>query len=96
MSARPNFTTVQHISGSIVVNGTSDGPTEDILIIQVVLSQGAHTVPSFVEFAGQDWSVTIPGDGFSVGPAIAVGVEVRRENATTTTWAEAVEIPPRE
>ena len=97
MSARPNFKRVDHISGSIVVGGTSDPhPPDDILLIQVVLSQGGHSVPSFIESVGMDWSVTIPAAGFTPGPAIVVGVEMRREHATTTTWAQAVEIPIRE
>jgi hypothetical protein len=94
MSARPNFTRVVHIGGSIVVSGTSGpGPFDDIILIQVLLSQGRQTVASFIEFAGNDWSATIPAEGFSPGPAIVVGVETRRENATTTTWVEAMELP---
>jgi len=94
MSARPNFKRLDHIGGSIVVGGTSDPhPPDDILMIQVLLSQGGHSVAEFIQFVGQDWSVTVPAEGFSPGPALVVGVETRRENATTTTWAEAVVIP---
>jgi hypothetical protein len=93
MSFRPNFTRVDHVGGSIVVNGTSGLPADDILIIQVVLSQAGQTVRESAQFVSQDWSVTIPAEGFTPGPAVAIGVEIRQENATTITWAEVLEIP---
>jgi hypothetical protein len=92
MPAKPNFTSVLQVGGLIAVNGTSPLPTDDVLMLHVVLTQGGHAVPAVAEAVGESWSLTIPGDGFTAGPATAVGVEVRRENATTTTWVEAVEI----
>jgi hypothetical protein len=93
MSMRPNFTSVLQTGGLIVVNGTSPLPTDDVLMLHIVLSQGGHSVPAVAEAVGEGWSFTISGAGFTAGPATAVGVEVRRENATTTTWVETVEIP---
>jgi hypothetical protein len=94
MSARPNFTDVERRGGAIVLTGQSDPePDGDILAIQVVLSQGAQTTAGTARQIGANWNVEIPAEGFDAGPATVAGIETRRENATTTTWAQAVEIP---
>ena len=94
MSARPNFTSVHHTGGTIVLRGTSDPtPDGDIVSIQVVLSQSGQSTPASVDGIGGEWSVAVAAEGFNDGTAVAVGIETRRENATTITWAQAVEIP---
>jgi hypothetical protein len=94
MSARPNFTDVNRRDGAIVLTGQSDpDPDGDILAIHVVLSQGATTAAGTAQTIGANWIVEVTDDGFDTGPATVAGIETRRENATTTTWAQAVEIP---
>jgi hypothetical protein len=94
MAARPNFTDVQRQDGTILVTGQSDpDPAGDILGIQVVLSQGTQTAAAAATQLGANWNVEIPAEGFDAGSATVAGTETRRENATTTTWAQAIEIP---
>jgi hypothetical protein len=94
MSSRPNFTDVNRRGGAIVLTGQSDpDPDGDILAIHVVLSQGSATAAGTAQTIGANWNVEVPDDGFDAGPATVAGIETRRENATTTTWAQAVEIP---
>jgi hypothetical protein len=94
MSSRPNFTDVDRGGGAIVLTGQSDpDPDGDILAIHVVLSQGSTTAAGTSQSLGANWTVEVPDDGFDTGPATVAGIETRRENATTTTWAQAVEIP---
>ncbi|HEX5618181.1 MAG TPA: hypothetical protein VFX51_07160 [Solirubrobacteraceae bacterium] len=94
MATRPNFTDVERRNGAIVLTGQSDpDPAGDILGIHVVLSQGAQTAAATARQLGANWNVEVPAEGFNSGPATVAGVETRRENATTTTWAQPVEIP---
>jgi len=94
MPAKPNFTSARLTGGRVLVAGTTDAePEGDILGIRVTLSQGDRVVTGDVRNLGESWNVEMPGEGFAAGPATAFGVETRRENATTTTWAQALEIP---
>jgi hypothetical protein len=93
MASRPNFTDVALHGGAVHVTGQSDAePEGDILGIDVVISQGAHSAAASVRNPGGNWNVDVPGEGFSTGPATVAGTETRRENATTITWAQAFEI----
>jgi hypothetical protein len=79
--------------GRVVVRGQTDPePEGDVLGIRVVLSQGGQSATGDVRIPGLNWEVELPDDGFSAGAATAFGVETRRENSTTTTWAQGVEI----
>jgi hypothetical protein len=90
---RPNFTDVERKGGDVRVTGVSDKDTGDIVDIQVVLAQGAKVARKAVAKLGSQWDVEFTNAGFAAGPAVAFGVETRRENARTTTWAQALDIP---
>jgi hypothetical protein len=93
MPSKPNFTSASLAGGRVTVQGQTDPePEGDIVAIRVVLSQGGKTVDGDVRSAGANWEVELPGDGFSAGSATAFGVETRRENSTTITWTQTVEI----
>ncbi|HET8757660.1 MAG TPA: hypothetical protein VFM58_16700 [Solirubrobacteraceae bacterium] len=94
MPAKPNFTRVDRRGGAIVVTGQTDPePEGDILAIHVVLSQGGHSVAGTVGSTGANWDIELPAEGFDAGAAMVAGTETRRENATTITWAQSVQIP---
>ena len=95
MSMRPNFTGVRHIGYAVVLAGRSDPePRSDIADIRVVLTQGGNVESAVVLRArSRTWTVKLPSDGFVAGPAIAIGIETRRENSATLTWTQAVQIP---
>ena len=93
MSSRPNFTGARLSGGRVVVRGQTDPePEGDVVGIRVVLAQRGHTATDDVRIVAQNWDVELSGEGFSAGPATAFGVETRRENATTITWAQTLEI----
>jgi hypothetical protein len=93
MPARPNFTEARLAGGRVAVRGQTDPePEGDVLGIRVVLAQGARTTTGDVQSFGMNWEVELPGEGFAAGPAAAFGVETRRENATTITWSQPLEI----
>jgi hypothetical protein len=94
MATRPNFIKVEKDGDFITLRGESDpDPSGDIVHIHVVLTQGDQTANGEGAPLGADWQARVPGQGFQPGPATASGVEVRKVNATTTTWTETVEIP---
>jgi hypothetical protein len=94
MPSRPNFIRAAIDGDAIALRGESDpNPPGDIVHIHVVLSQGEQTAGGEAAPLGAEWQARVPADGFGPGPATAVGVELRRTNATTTTWTETVEIP---
>ena len=94
MASRPNFTDVGTDGEFITLTGVSDPePPGDIVHIHVVLSQGAQTADGEGAPLGAEWHAPVRAEGFQAGPATAVGVEVRKTNATTTTWTETVELP---
>jgi hypothetical protein len=100
MVARPNFTDVQLAGDTVRVFGTSDpDDPDDILDIRVILAQegraggeSARIAGGSVVQLGSAWRAEVPSEGFAPGPAVAFGVETRRKNVTTITWAEPVEI----
>jgi hypothetical protein len=95
MSVRPNFTDVNHSGDAVVLTGISDPePSGDIVDIRVVLSQGERVESAVVETVGDAiWTVDVPSAGFVAGPAVAIGIETRRENSATLTWTQPVQIP---
>jgi hypothetical protein len=94
MAARPNFVKAGVDGDFVTLRGESDPqPAGDIVHIHVVLAQGEHSANGEAAPLGADWQARVPAEGFSPGPATATGVEVRRTNATMTTWTETVEIP---
>jgi hypothetical protein len=93
MSAKPNFTEARLGGGRVVVRGKTDPePEGDVVGIRVVLTQGGRSATGDVGILGPNWEVELPDDGFAAGGATAFGVETRRENSTTITWTQTVEI----
>jgi hypothetical protein len=91
---KPNFTSIARDGTDLVVNGASDASSvADIVSIHVTVAQGETVERALVKRVGASWTVPIPADGFEAGAAVAFGVEARRENATTITWSQALEIP---
>ena len=90
---KPNFDTrVSRTDEAVILSGRSDVP-DDILQIRVSLLQGDHIEHALVPKVDDNWNVGLDAGGFVAGPAAAFGVEIRRENATTITWTQMVEIP---
>jgi hypothetical protein len=99
MPARPNFTDVELIDGTLRVEGRSDNDISDILDIQVVLVQEDRITRGSVEHISSVWHAELPatdpagGSGdFTAGQAVAFGVETRSENLLTMTWTQPVTI----
>lgn len=93
MPSRPNFTDVDRRGGALVVTGQSDAePEGDIVGIHVVATQGGASTGGTVHQPGGNWIVELPGEGFDAGAVTVVGVETRRENATSITWTQTLEI----
>jgi hypothetical protein len=93
MPARPNFIKAGIDGDAVAVRGESDPePAGDIIHIHVVLTQGGQTAGGDAAPLGADWQARVPADGFQTGTVTAVGVEVRKTNATTTTWTETIEL----
>ena len=96
MPAKPNFEEVKLFGDVVRVGGKSD-EVDDIVDIRVVLVQQDKMDPASIEGGGVEkvttlWQAALPSEGFGAGPAVAFGVETRRENFTTTTWVEQVNI----
>ena len=91
---KPNFTGVRRDGDELIVSGASDpNDLPDILEIRVVLTQGdTIATPVTAGTIGATWNVNVPGDGFGDGTAVAFGIETHRENATTITWSQALNI----
>jgi hypothetical protein len=97
MPGKPNFTGAQMADDIVQVFGTSDPEdSDDILDIRVVLTQEGQAGPRIASGSVAElspaWQADLPSEGFSAGTAVAFGVETRRTNVTTTTWANPVEI----
>jgi hypothetical protein len=99
MPGKPNFTGAQLTQDAVQVFGSSDpDDPNDILDIRVVLTQegqapgGTQIASASVAELSPEWQADISPEGFTNGPAVAFGVETRRTNVTTTTWAEPIEI----
>lgn len=95
MAFKQAFSSLRRGDGTIVLSGQSDpDPPGDILDIRVILAQGERIAPASVENPSESWNVDVPAEGFVSGPAVAFGIETRRVNATTITWAQPFDIPP--
>jgi hypothetical protein len=103
MAFKPNFKDDAELTGDHVFVEGKSGDTaedlEDIVDIRVVLVQGDRVASQTVDKVVSDWTVSLPvsdeeGDGedFHAGAAAAFGVESRRTNFTTITWAGTVTI----
>jgi hypothetical protein len=101
MSAKPNFDAAlqDDDTKAVTVSGTSDpSDFEDIVSIQVILAQGKTIGSGDAGIAhggakaSSSWTAIIDEQGFVPGDAVAVGVERRLDNHTTTTWAQSLKI----
>jgi len=97
MPARPNFTEVQLIDGNLRVKGNSnDDPLP--IEIRVFLEQedpateGPAIAVGSVDKLTTAWQADLSSEGFSTGPALASGVEIRMEPFTAITWTQQVQI----
>jgi hypothetical protein len=95
MAFRPNFTGIDRTEDNVLLHGESPQPGEDILDIRVFLAQEGRVARARVPTVGLKWDVDVPAADFVAGPAVAFGVETRRENLTTITWSETMNIPER-
>jgi hypothetical protein len=94
MAFGPNFTGVHYEGENLVLDGVSDdNPPGDLLGVRVVLAQEEHIASGVAPEVGAGWHAPVTAAGFTAGAATAFGVESRRENATTVTWAQTVQIP---
>lgn len=91
MAFRPNFTAALLDKGGVTVSGASVD-TSDIFDITVRLTQGNRVARRSVVKIDSAWDVRFEDEGFGPGPIVAVGVESRRENLTTTTWTQTLTI----
>jgi hypothetical protein len=107
MIVRPNFTGASIQSGEVRVTGESgiapDGTRvefdQDVVDIRVVLIQGERTDHRPVDSLDANWTATFSvadevgsGPDYTAGPAVAVGVERRRENDTVISWTQTLPI----
>jgi hypothetical protein len=92
MVFKANFTSLMRDSDTIRVLGKSE-EAADVIEIRVVLAQGEKLERGILDQVDESWVVEIPADGFEAGPAFVFGVETRRTNLTTVTWAESLTIP---
>jgi hypothetical protein len=94
MAFKSNFTGLHRDGDTMVLSGRSDpDPPGDVVDIRVVLAQGERIERASVDVINDKWNVRLPSDGFAAGPAVAFGIETRRENAATLTWTQTIEIP---
>jgi hypothetical protein len=98
---RPNFTAANLIGGKVRVEGISDDDLSDVIDIRVLLVQEQHIAGGFVDkeqaSASVDkvttaWHAELAAADFHTGPAVAFGVELRRENFATFSWAQPMTI----
>jgi hypothetical protein len=99
---RPNFEAVDLIGDTVRVAGRSNDDLTDVVDIRVMLVQEQLIAGGSVEqdrVAGGPvdklttvWHVDLPVGNFRAGPAVAFGVETRRENFATFTWVQPVTI----
>jgi hypothetical protein len=92
MAFRPNFRDTVRMSGdSMVVTGQSDGdPVADD--IRVYIEQKRRVARGSVATPAGAWQASLTAEGFSPGPALAFGVEIRTDPFLTTTWSQMVTI----
>jgi hypothetical protein len=104
---KPNFTGASIKDGKVTVRGESgieaDGSTaefdDDVLAIRVALIQGDRMEERAVDGHDPTWTATFTvadqdgGDpDYEPGPAVAIGIELRKENATVINWTEPLNI----
>jgi hypothetical protein len=104
---KPNFDEVRIVGNKVLIQGIS-GEVDDIATIRVILAQerniddglgtfvdeGDDVIRARGRIVGVDtlWQVELPLGQFKVGPAVAFGVEQRKENFLTVSWAEPVDV----
>lgn len=91
MPARPNFTEVRLADGTLRVKGNSNDEPLPI-DIRVYLEQEDQIAFGSVDKLTTAWQAELGSEGFSTGPALASGVEIRMEPFTAITWTQQVEI----
>lgn len=90
MPARPNFTEVRLIDGKLRVKGNSD---DDLPIeIRVFFEQEDRIAFGSVDELTTAWQAELPSEGFTTGPAMVSGIEIRMEPFTAITWTQRVEV----
>ena len=92
---KPNFNSITRSGDDLLVSGnTPEALVKDALEVRVILTQGEKIAPPAVAPSiGAGWQVKVAAAGFEPGTAVAFGVETHGENATTITWAQALDIP---
>jgi hypothetical protein len=93
---KPNFHSISRRGDHLVVSGSTPAQlVKDALEVRVILTQGETIAPpAIAPSIGEGWQVEVSGDGFEPGTAVAFGIETHGENATTITWAQALDVPP--
>jgi len=94
---RPNFNSISRRGEDLLVSGnTPPELVKDAVEVRVVLTQGEKIAPpAIAPSIGTGWQVTVSADGFEAGTAVAFGIETHSEHATTITWSQALDIPPK-
>jgi hypothetical protein len=92
---KPNFNSISRSGDHLVVSGNTPAQlVEDALEVRVILTQGETVAPpASAPSIGEGWQVEVAADGFEPGACVAFGIETHGENATTITWAQALDIP---
>jgi hypothetical protein len=92
MGFRPEFDDrVLRSSDTVTVVGRmGDGPPP--AGIHVFLEQGATVAGGAVEDLAATWRADLPAAGFTTGPALAFGIEMRTKPFQAITWSETVTI----
>jgi hypothetical protein len=94
MPPRPNFQSEVKLdsnSGLMRVAGQSDGDPLPF-DVRVYLEQKGRVAKGSPGSPNTAWEVSLSSTGFSTGPAMAFGIEVRKEPFLTTTWTQPVTI----
>jgi hypothetical protein len=96
MAVRPNFTSVELDGGAMTVNGASDPDSDPPVDVHVFIQQAGRIAHGSFDKPNTGWtaSLTVTPGAFSVDrPALAYGVELRKEPfPTTTTWSQLIDI----
>ena len=91
MPARPNFTEVRLVDGKLRVKGNSNDEPLPIEI-RVYFEQEDQVAFGSVDKLTTAWQADLPSGGFTTGPAMASGVEIRMQPFTAITWTQRVKI----
>jgi hypothetical protein len=97
MPARPNFTAAEldEAEDTVRLSGNSNDqplPVEIRVFLEQGTAQasGAEVALGPVNRLNTAWVAELSAPGFTKGPALASGVEVRMEPFTVTSWTEQV------